>query len=460
MAARTAAPHLLGAGLLALAACNVAETVPLGGLQVPDGGLFFPDTGWLPLPDAGPWDGGPWDAGAWDGGPLPDAGPVCRRPTASGECECNPQVGLLPFEQADCPDPRDVCVPWDDFAWRDDLVRPFARCTRPCFSNADCAAGQSCWAADYPAGSGVARVCVDAVADYDEVCSGTRVTPREAATATREVRQPGVVVGCVAGTTCVRGLLPDGHIDEGVCLGLCDVHEDCAAPTPYCNPRLLEGFATPAGVCSQAQLGRGALCSTGGPQQKVGLTAQCDTSLMTPVNTVCAGADGLVGEGLGICITLCNSDAECPLEGPQATCSSLGQDFGFCTDGCTSALDTCVGPGQGLGRTCMDYVGDENGQTIGLCMDRLPPPLRPAVMDLTGNILDPGDNCFPQPSTDFLRCPEPASCILGGLDMGLCMYGCLIGAPGADAECAQILGPGAACVAVGGDPQQSFCGAP
>lgn len=461
---RPLAPLLVG---LALVACNEADTGSLGGLRVPDAGAGPADAA-VVVPDSGrePFDGGPGprDGGFLDAGPPPDAGPVCARPTAAGGCACEVIGDPRPFVQADCPDPRDVCVPWDRVSSGAAPLRPFARCARPCRSEVDCGPAERCADVGLPAGSGAERICVDRVADVDERCSGARVLPREAVTQSREVQQPRERVGCVGGATCVRGLLEDAHIDEGVCVDRCTTDADCAAPTPYCNPSLLEGLEGPTGVCSERRLGRGGVCGTSDPN-RLGLTNQCDTSPSTPFGTACVQVPGLFAEGEGFCVTPCQSDLECQDFGVP-TCTLFGGGFGLCIDDCTSVPDSCEGPGaDGVGRVCQDYLSDEFGQPAGFCMDRRPPPLTPTLIDAEGSVVEQGDNCFSGPGSDFLRCPEPTSCVIVDFQngQGLCIFGCDPTAMGANARCAREVGPGSTCVGFdmgGGGANRGYCAAP
>lgn len=443
----------------ALAGCEVAESGRLGGLSVPDVGPAPSDAG----VDAGPVA---IDASSPDaGGPTPvDAGPPrCARETQAGECECSAVDAREPYARADCPNPEEVCIPWDLLTSRPDVRGAFRRCARPCEVEVDCPLGQTCADVGLSERSGARRICVDSVAGYDELCSGTRVLPREVVVPVSP-QQPGIRVGCAEGYTCTRGVLEDAHIDEGVYITRCTSDAECAAPTPYCNPALLFDGAGAPGVCSVARMRRGAVCGPEAPG-KLGFTSRCDTSPDTPAGTVCVQVEGLFTPGRGFCVTPCDFDAECPApRSPSPTCTDFGGGFGICTDGCTNGPEDCPGPGDpGLGRVCMDYLGDGQGGRAGFCMDRLGPSLRMARLDATGMFVDPGDNCFAgAESEEFLRCPEPASCLVRDFRRGVghCLYGC---DPADPQLCVDQLGPGATCIDLsGGQPMSgaTFCAGP
>lgn len=435
----------------AVFACREAPTEALGGLARPDAGPQFPDAT-LPPVDAG--QPPPPDAGIRDSGPI-DVGPQCARPTPGGDCACTATAPALgPYQQDDCPAPEDRCVPWDEVSGRLDLRGSFQRCARPCRSNLDCEGRERCTVSGLPRESGASMICVDRVVDLDEVCSGTRARPGEAVTPQGSLLEPGVRVGCRAGLECVLGLGEDFHIDEGACLVRCNADAQCDPATPYCNPNVLTGRDGPTGVCSTAQLGRGGVC---GPEQpgRLGITSQCDTSAQTPPNTACFQIPDLLPEGQGICMTVCEAAADCPLQGGvQSECTYFGPDLGICTDPCSSYPQDCPGPGlDGAGRVCMDYLGDDNGESVGFCMDRRRPVLAPAQLAADGTLIEMGDNCFPAAgtgTTDFLRCPEGAGCLIVdfGQGLGLCLFGCDAATAQGNPACTQYVGPASTCTAL------------
>lgn len=433
---------------------RIAQDAGLPDSDVFDAAQPVPDAG-QPAPDAGPIDTGPTDAG-----------PRCLRPTANGGCACSsrsPAPG--PYQQDDCPDPRELCVPWDNLSGRQDVLGPFQRCARPCESDSDCESQELCAVSSAPPGSGAHRICMDRRASVDRLCSNTRAVAREAVVADAPPQAPGVRIGCEEGLECVLNIREDLHVDEGACVVRCLSDAECGGSTPYCNPNLLPAADGRTGVCSQARRSRGSVCASA-IDGRLGITNQCDTSAATPPATVCVRVQGLLEGEQGICMTSCETDLQCPSESGQAgVCNLFGGSLGLCVDSCSNNPDSCEGPGSdGVGRVCMNYLGDGNGNTIGLCMDRKAPPIQPARLDSFGMVIDMGDNCFDAGGSDrFLQCPEASSCVIVDFNtgIGLCLFGCAEGQPEGNATCEQQLGAGATCVSVSAGPQASgFCADP
>ncbi len=449
---------LLLCGALALVAC---DSTP----EVPDGGIVGSgDTGPVSRPDA---DGGPPlrpdvpDVGAdvpdvgprdADGGPDADTGPRPGCVDGAEGCACTTTAtrAAVPFVQEDCQADL-VCVSWDLITRQrvgTELDGPVKSCVKPCQQDAECGAGRTCAAFGFGEETGAGRICVDAVAGFDEFCSGSRLdTERVVDPETED--QVDRIIACGPGLACQIGTFGDFfNPDEAICLGLCDTDADCGAELPYCNPRFFASTSTTdpfLGVCSPARLPQGAVCgSTGG--QPFRITTACDTSEETcgadpdgcPVCvTIPLDANSsITPDGQGVCISRCTDQLACA--GDRVCVPEFFQDgAGACSDQCTTSPESCAGAGTlGQGQDCLP-LGD-----AAFCADRqAAPALAPSTWSLDGQLTAPGDDCTGDlQSGSFLRCPEGASCVPTA-QRGLCIFGCTPGDPvdGA-ALCRDLLG--------------------
>ncbi len=431
--------------------------------------------------DVGPRDAHPFDAGPVglgrdamgselapvDTGPRPDSGPT-RPPgpcqDGSEGCACTSNIGpdASAFLQDDC-DSDLLCVPFDLLSGRQDLTGPVQSCVRPCNTDSECGPGRACTLSGLDPQFGTPSICVDRVAGYDEFCGLSRRLRSRVPDIILET--PGEIVGCEAGYECLIGQFGDLHPDEGICEDLCQSNQDCAVPTPYCNPAAFQrndstGAPVLVGVCATGRYRQGSICGSIDPS-KVGMASGCDTSSGTPDNTFCIPIGGLTPDGQGICMTICDDGGQfgaCTAREPDGraqTCSSgfFSSGAGVCTSGCSNYPDTCAGDGElGNGRFCMAYLSDDSQDPVGICMDRRGPILTPATFDGEGNVVDPGDNCFgPGGSLGFAQCPDPGHCEIVDFQqgVGICMFGCgEPGTPGQAAHCDGALGTmgTAACV--------------
>ena len=215
------------------------------------------------------------------------------------------------------------------------------------------------------------------------------------------------------------------------------------AVTPYCNPAVFNGvdgngMQVDIGVCSESRRGVGSLCGSTDPDE-IGLTTGCDTSSVTPDNTLCIpGQANLIGANLpanlGICGSICNDDVNgvgpCngidPVRGPL-TCSDTfltfqGESIGLCGTGCSNFPEDCGGDGElGAGRFC----GPAAAAGAQFCWDIVPPTLAPG--EIVNGIRNEqvGDNCLAANTTNQLSCPPGSLCISNpNGTRGWCYYGC------------------------------------
>lgn len=398
--------------------------------------------------------------------PRPDSGPQgpCRPGTEGCPCTSNLGPDDRTFFQDDCNQGL-RCVPFDVLSGRQDLTGPVQSCVLPCTTDSECGPGRTCSPTAYGPESGAARICADRTAGYDEYCGYSRRVRSRVPSIT--LVTSGEIVGCQSGYTCLIGAFGDLHPDEGVCQDLCESNQDCAAPTPYCNPEAFvpstpTGVPLPSGVCSTGRLTQGTICGTRDPN-RVGLASACDTSPQTPSNTFCVPIGGLTPDGQGICMTTCDDGGQfgaCTANEPDGTPQTCSAGFftsgaGVCISGCSNYPDNCSGLGQfGNGRFCMSYLTDDNRDPVGLCMDRRDPILAPAIFSSEGDVISQGDNCFqPGGSLGFTQCPDPGYCEIVDFQqgIGICMFGCGdVGTPGQAAHCDAALGSNgtAQCVEV------------
>ena len=449
------------AGALALAGCSDDGNDPDNNNTIPDSGI--PDTGTgNNTMDAGEFT--PPDVGFVDVGFAPDD---C--PDGEEGCECT-STFVVPDSTAFAVDDCEaglLCIPWDDLSGRNDLTGPVQSCVRPCQTDADCGTNadgtqRACVDSAFDMATGAGRICVDAVVEDDVGCSFSKLGA-SLATGIDELLQPGRMTGCRDGTVCQNLTLGFVHPDEGICLNFCDADADCTQPeTPYCNPqvfsRTVDGETVGVGVCNESRKEIGALCGSE-IEGSQGIVTGCDTSTTTPVNTFCIPG-GLVGlplpDGLGVCNAVCNDDFPCegvdPALGPT-TCSdtylTLGDlSIGVCGTGCTAFPNDCAGDGPlGAGRFCAGAGGVEGAD---FCMEVLPPPLEPGVIQ--GGIINQnaGGNCLEPDSTSFMSCPQGSTCFADNNGTrGWCFFGCSL-APDADPEvCSDFLGTTTATCAEG-----------
>lgn len=479
--------------LLLSSGCTGSEPEPKG--RPRDSGVHTSSGGWSrdsgvvidPLDAGAPVDSGVWpdpiDAGFWDSGRVPDAGPPPPPPArclpgSDGREGCGCEASLSPerFEQDDCRAGL-LCVPYDALSGRSDLSGPVQICQRPCTTDRDCGVGRVCVDSGFGASSGLPRVCVDRVADYDGFCGFGRGLVAQVPDASMQT--PGEQVGCPASSTCLTGIYSDLNPDEGVCLGLCEADTDCAEPFPYCNPAVFrrtgpDGTSVDVGICAPRRYGQGSICGTTDPDLS-GAAFGCDTSAATPAHTRCVPLTGVLPSGQGMCMTTCDANRPCTSREPDGSPQTCAMDFfssgaGVCASGCTNYPDTCSGAGaEGLGRVCMDYFSSGSGP-VGLCVDRTGPPLAAASLDDEGNVRSPGDNCLPLSGVPgFTQCPVGTHCELVDVrqGFGICAAGCgTVGTAASDAQCRQALGIGSAvCTQVfesGGQPVTDIglCGVP
>lgn len=424
------------------------------------------DGGLKPVPDLG----SPIDASVIDIGfpppppppppPGPPPPPPPPPPTGIGEgeaCSSSASPAIPAIEQDDC-EAGLLCLPWNLLREAPE-GRPVHSCIRPCNVTSDCNRGQECAEFRSLSEFGGGRMCVDEVTLSDRYCGGSR--RRRPADPNLEVRTPGRIVGCVGNMACDTELLQESQLDEGVCYSRCDTSADCPPETPYCNPNVLQGNG-PSGICSEAQLGRGAVCGSEDPG-RVGLTVQCDTS--EPAMIACVPIQGLFPEPVGFCLEFCGSQTPCIGTEPglgQLTCAFFDPGDpvagGVCESGCTNFPDDCQGQGVGFGRVCLESLVSVGNEPLEVCMDRQGPPLTPAQLDEFGMVIAQGDDCGAlggAGSLDFTRCPEPTSCLQVSAQQGLCVVGC---DPSGDPDSCEDLGAGDTCTDFGGNMMMGVCG--
>lgn len=459
------------ASAFTLAACG-SEDEPDGGTTPTDVG--FPDSGVNPSDtgvgmDATPGDTGPRDTGPGDSGPT-DTG-IIVDPCTDGEegCECTSSITALPFLQDDCQAGL-LCIPWDALSQRTDLTDAFQTCVKPCTTDTECGTGRICTDAfGFGATSGAERICADAPGGIDEFCGGSRQTVSVVPQVNKETTQ---ITGCPTGSQCLIGTFSDIHVDEGICLSFCQDDTECAAPTPYCNPRLFTSTATATpfiGVCSERAIGAGSFCGSQDPD-KLGLTSRCDTSEAAcgPNQAscpVCIGLPaGFAPDGLGVCTPRCSATVPCRdnENGLPQNCIEgfLGsQPDGVCSVGCTNFPENCSGPGvNNLGRTCV--TGLAIGQDpFNFCTDRYGPALVAATVDSAGQLVSEGDDCLADPNNfSNFRCPQGALCLDDGNGAGLCLYGCGRVNPADATICDTVLTQTATCAPIFQDQTVGVCG--
>jgi hypothetical protein len=479
-----AGPIAKDQGVAADAEADLGVSTPADGgdasTSLPDGGdaAGFPDAeadGGEPaeagLPDA---DGYP-DAFVCEGrdasvgldrGPTTMHGP-CVNNTEGCTCTSTVTMQPLPFAQESCEGGL-VCVHWDNIsglAVGMELEGEVKTCVRPCVDHADCGPDRYC-AAAFPfdaAAVGFEKVCVDRLAGYDEVCSGSRL-------ATEQIVDPAVasladdIVACEEGLTCQLFTFGNAfNPDEGVCANLCQSDADCCGreDLPYCNPRF---FATTdpmnpfLGMCSDNRHPNGAICGSTDPNKIFRISTGCDTSEYTcgPDGLscpVCVGINldqnnSLTPTGTGICMSPCDATAPC---WDNRTCipNFFQSGQGVCSDTCTSLPETCPGTGSlGNGQDCLELQGGAS-----FCTDRYTPALVASTW-ANGMITAPGGDCTGDlENYSFFRCPDHATC-LPTMDQGFCVFGCRFMDPMlGDTLCQTILNaPTATCV----EPQAGF----
>jgi hypothetical protein len=305
---------------------------------------------------------------------------------------------------------------------------------KPCRADGECGAGRFCsgsWG--FGAASGAEKFCVDKVATFDEVCSGSRNTEEQLAdpmSATDDLTDD--MVGCSDDQTCFLGVYSDVNPDEGFCAQSCQSDMECNhAELPYCNPRFftLNSTTTPfLGICSPDKKGFASLCGMPRSTGKIFRVATgCDTSEDTcgPNNDQCPfcfafGFGFNMGpsffpEGVGFCASACTAQAPC-YGGRTCVSPFFDANTGACSDQCTGGVDgpdTCTGAGvNNRGQDCFVFNGQND--TWSWCMDRADlPPLVPPVL-MAGQI-DPnnaGDDCLADSENySFVRCPEGYTCV-------------------------------------------------
>lgn len=434
------------AGMLALAGCSGGDEPDAG--SIPDTGPR--DTGTNDTPDSGVNMSDSGMMGQPDSGPPPSPCPI-----GTEGCGCTSTLGPddMAFKQDNC-EAAMLCVPFDLISGRQDLTGPVQSCVKPCSTTADCGSGQTCVDTGYGEATMANRICVDRVAGFDEACGFSRGLTSRVPDVT--LNTSGEMVGCAEGYSCTIGTFGDLHPDEGLCIAFCEEGDTCPAETPYCSPGVFSRTSTsgeqiPVGACSVGKFTQGSICGSTNPD-KFGVTARCDTSEDTPENTFCIPIGGLTPDGQGICMTICDDGADfgpCQGSEPDGTeqfCSGpfFTSGAGVCTAGCTNYPDRCSGDGEfGNGRFCMAYLGDDDGNTVGVCMDRRDPILRPATFDAAGNAVSQGDNCFAAGgSTAFTQCPNPGHCEIVDFQqgIGLCVYGCETATSTGPESCIDVLG--------------------
>lgn len=467
----------LVAGAFNLSACSGDEDKPDTGTTTPDSGVVA-DTG-VPadsgtpadtgMPDTGGRDGGGSDGGDGGDGGSADVPDPC--PDGEEGCECTSTITQFPLAQDDCQTGL-LCVPWDSISGRTDLTGPFQSCVKPCTTDTECGTGRVCTDAfGLGANSGAEKFCADAPGGIDEFCGGSRLTVSRVPQVNKETTQ---ITACPTGTQCLIGVFSDIHVDEGICLSLCQNDTECAAPTPYCNTRLFTSSSTVTpfiGVCSEKALAAGSLCGSPDPN-KLGLTTRCDTSVAGcgPNAAACPVCIGLpepfAPDGMGICTQRCSATVPCrdTENGLAQTCIegflSSAPD-GVCSVGCSSFPDNCQGQGvNNLGRTCVEglAVGQD---PFTFCTDRYGPALVPATLNAAGQLTSEGDDCLADPAAfTFYRCPEGAFCLDpdGTGASGVCVYGCGRTAPAGSDICRSVLTQTATCAATFQDQTVGLCG--
>ncbi len=356
----------------------------------------------------------------------------CSHSDEGCRCGSTYELGDEAFSRDDCAWPGTLCVPWNRIGRADSQV-PDQTCVRPCETDADCGTDPTgeervCADIELPEGAPqLGRACADRRAEIDEHCGWSLTTDVRVIGA--RVYTGDEMVACGAGATCVLGVDPTFHSDEGVCVIRCGREDDppCPSAFPYCNPRVMVGTSSTAqrsvGVCS-AQRGLGAVCEIRS-RDRAGLASRCDTA---GGELRCLTQEG---SNRGHCVAPCEGAcADDPQNGAMSCVADFFDDgFGVCAhDDCGTFPDTCDGDGWGGdGRYCRALT-----EAAGACVDR-EYWSAPSKVDSTGALAHQGDNCTTSRS---IFCPEPAECVdIAVEDGGLCMLTCDRDAPDAIATC-------------------------
>ncbi|MEL7368239.1 MAG: hypothetical protein AAFN74_04960 [Myxococcota bacterium] len=447
-------------GALALVGCSGDESPPNNNNMgmpdtgvvdsgQPDSGIFVPDTGVVPDPEEG---------------------------TEGFACDSTFTPEDTTVRQDNC-DPGLLCMPWDELSGNPLLTGPVQSCVRPCDVDQDCGTNDDnsprfCVETIFNEASGVGRICVDELSEAGGFCGLSKLAPSQFPNV--PLRTLGRQVGCTEDADCRIDLFSNlVHPDEGVCVRICDSDDECAAPTPFCNPGALQGVQNgepvAIGLCTDRPRGVGSLCGTS-DVTNTGLTSGCDTS-STAVATECIRNPAITGvpvpDGLGVCTPVCNDELACELVDPvlgETTCSepfiTFGTStvaFGVCGNGCTQFPDTCGDMGgQGAGRFC-------DGSPVPgslFCVDVIPEPLTPGMLVDSTPDLNVGDNCVSATEPLALSCPAGSSCYIVNAagTQGRCFFGCSR-APEADPEvCNQLLNVSSStCAAALQDESVGLC---
>lgn len=445
-------------------------------------------------PDLGPSarDGGVRDAGFRDAGfERPSCGDgICEDPerfvTCPADCPPGPHcshgvegcpcsssfaLGDDEFALDDCMDADNVCVAWDLISGRGrDIMLPAQTCVKRCTRDSDCGRTREgepryCVNMDVPGvPARVGSICVDRIAELDEPCGASVNVSIHTIAVGARVRTPNEQVGCPRDTVCLYNAADTFEPDEGVCVQPCGRPDDarCEDAHPFCNPVALEIGTATAGVCGQ-RLGFGAWSLS--TEDEPRFTSLCDRG--GPARLRALSLEG-INLPIGLCIEDCNEggtdpDQPCVSTDPTnpVVCRVLDASTGdgVCVhSGVDLDLDTCAGRGvHDLGRVGFGVVFGDQRIAANWCVDRLPDPLRPALVDTTGAIVIRGDDCKAAP-LDLFRCPEPSLCS-GARE---CVAPCVLGGPATDCQDALMtLGQAsssAVCVAAGTSTVVGVCG--
>ncbi len=397
--------------------------------------------------------------------------PYCMDGVEGCDCSSSFTLGDDDFVQDNCADADNVCVPWDLLSGRGiDMAFPAQTCVKRCTRDADCGHNdhggpRRCVDMDVPGvAARVGSICVDRIAELDEPCGASLDNAIHTATPGGRVRTPDEQVGCPRDTVCLYNANDTFEPDEGICVQPCGRPGDarCEGAYPYCNPGVLEIGTATVGACGR-RLGFGAWSLS--TEREPRFTSLCDRG--GPASLIPFSLSPL-GIPASICVEECSvggaePDRACASTDPTnpVVCRVLAPDIGdgLCMQsGVDLALDTCGGRGvYGLGRVGFGVTFGAAQIGVQWCVDRLPEPLRAAVVSAGRVVVGAGDDCAAAP-LDAFRCPEPSLCT----PSGECVVPCTLQGPPSDCVDALAMvgqtSSTAACVVAGTSTVVGVCG--